>query len=68
MYKCVLIFHSSGVKNGLSRKDELFNDLVDDFCCRKLDWPGSQAPTEGTYFIQVCIMGLSEKMELYGMY
>ncbi|XP_052231503.1 uncharacterized protein LOC127844956 [Dreissena polymorpha] len=43
---------SSGVKDGLSRKDELFNDLVGDFEKQGLDWPSSQVSMEGAYFIQ----------------
>lgn len=41
------------MKGGISRKDELFNDLVDEFKARKLDFPKAIAGTDGTYFIQV---------------
>ncbi|XP_045213404.1 uncharacterized protein LOC123564125 [Mercenaria mercenaria] len=44
---------SSGMKDGLSRKDELFNDLVGQFQDQQLDWPANQASTDGAYFIQV---------------
>ena len=44
---------SSGVVDGISRKDELYNMLVDDFMRRGVDWPRSTAPTDGAYFIQV---------------
>lgn len=41
------------MKDGLSRKDELFNDLVEEFKSRKLDFQKTIADSEGTYFIQV---------------
>lgn len=51
-----LIFHvySSGVKVGISRKDELFNSVLDNFFKHQnLDFPRSVVETEGTYIVQV---------------
>ncbi|KAH3786699.1 uncharacterized protein LOC127840883 isoform X3 [Dreissena polymorpha] len=53
---------SSGVNDGLSRKDELFNDLVGDFEKQGLDWPSSQVSMEGAYFIQCHDFNLSYAM------
>jgi hypothetical protein len=49
-----ILTSSAGVKDGLSRKDELYNDLIDEFSRRNLDWPKTQT-AQGEYFIQVCI-------------
>lgn len=55
IFTCSFSFkiYSPGVKDGISRKDELYNDIVDEFKTRKLDFPKAIADTEGTYFIQV---------------
>ena len=45
--------HSSGMKNGLSRKDELFNELATNFKSRGLDFPRCTVDTDGQYFVQV---------------
>ncbi|XP_065933834.1 uncharacterized protein [Magallana gigas] len=47
---------SSGVKGGLSRKDELYNNLIETFFKQhKLDLPKPVLPTEGSYIVQVCV-------------
>ncbi|MGH0144488.1 UNVERIFIED_CONTAM: hypothetical protein FKN15_003406 [Acipenser sinensis] len=43
---------SSGMKSGLSRKDELFKDLINQFTTSCLDFPKSIAQTDGSYFVQ----------------
>lgn len=43
---------SSGVKEGLNRKDELFNDLLEMFRKRQLNFPKAMM-VEATYFLQV---------------
>lgn len=55
MYMFVGFFlsFSARVKSGLTRKDELYNQLVDDFRNRKVDFPKSVAQIDGSYFIQV---------------
>ena len=52
MYLCT---YSSGMKSGLTRKDEMYNELVD--LCEKRSWvfPKDGANTEGTLFVKVCI-------------
>ena len=49
----LLQFCSSGVKEGLSRKDEIYNDVVAKFEKEKLDFPKQYAETDGKYFVQV---------------
>ena len=49
----MLIFCSSGKTEGLNRKDELYNELVEKFTAEKLDFPPSTIKSEGSYFIQV---------------
>ncbi|XP_033753391.1 uncharacterized protein LOC117336841 isoform X2 [Pecten maximus] len=44
---------SSGMKAGLSRKDELYNKLIDKFTSEGLDFPKSTASTDGSYFVQI---------------
>ena len=44
---------SAGVSTGLSRKDELFNDLLDDCASRGVDFLDSLADNDGKYVIQV---------------
>lgn len=47
---------SSGVKGGLSRKDELYNNLIETFFKQhKLDLPKPVLQTEGSYIVQVCV-------------
>lgn len=42
------------MKSGLSRKDELYNDLLSSFQCQLgLDFPYAVAKSEGAHFIQV---------------
>jgi hypothetical protein len=43
------------MKDGLhvSRKDELFNDLIDEFKTRELDFPKTISDTDGAYCKQV---------------
>lgn len=49
------LFFSSGVKGGLSRKDELYNNLIETFFKQhKLDIPKPVLQTEGSYIVQVC--------------
>lgn len=48
-----LIFSSSGVRDGISRKDEIYNSLVDKFQMELLDFPKQDAQTDGKYFVQV---------------
>ena len=47
------MFCSSGKTEGLNRKDELYNKLVEKFTAEKLDFPKSTVKSEGLYFIQV---------------
>ncbi|XP_067667615.1 uncharacterized protein [Haliotis asinina] len=44
---------SCGVNDGLNRKDEMFNLLIDRFTEMGADFPKSTADTGGAYFIQV---------------
>lgn len=44
---------SSGKKDGLNRKDELYNKLIDKFKSDHLDFPKFTCSTEGSYFVQV---------------
>ncbi|XP_052061029.1 uncharacterized protein LOC127701242 [Mytilus californianus] len=44
---------SAGMKEGLSRKDELYNNLVDDFESKGLNFPKAVADIDGAYIIQV---------------
>ncbi|XP_033752448.1 uncharacterized protein LOC117336165 isoform X2 [Pecten maximus] len=43
---------SSGVKEGLNQKDELFNGLVDEFKTSKVDFPKAHVNTDGPYIVQ----------------
>lgn len=50
----MFIIFSSGIKEGLSRKDELFNDIIEHFFVgRKCDFPRSMAASKGSYITQV---------------
>lgn len=49
----LIFFVSAGVSNGLSRKDELYNDLLDDCASRGVDFADALADTDGKYIIQV---------------
>lgn len=49
------MFSSSGVAKSLSRKDELFNDLIDECASRGIDFPDSLADVDGKYILQVFI-------------
>ena len=52
-------FFSSGVKEGsLSRKDEIYNAIVNKFEREMLDFPKEYAETDGKYFVQLvfCIV------------
>lgn len=60
--------YSSGKKEGLNRKDELFNDLVDKFVASGLDFPRSTADTDGKYMIQVCIPVPVNSIHKWGSY
>lgn len=51
-----MVYSSAGKNSGLSCKDELYNDIVDDFKEKKLDFPRSSAKTEGSYFVQVGVI------------
>uniref|UniRef100_A0A8W8HRH3 Uncharacterized protein n=1 Tax=Magallana gigas TaxID=29159 RepID=A0A8W8HRH3_MAGGI len=45
---------NSGVKGGLSRKDELYNNLIETFFKQhKLDLPKPVLQTEGSYIVQI---------------
>ncbi|XP_052813253.1 uncharacterized protein LOC128240593 [Mya arenaria] len=44
---------SHGLKTGLSRKDELYNNLIDDFKTKGLDFPKGTEAVEGPYIVQV---------------
>ncbi|KAL8599776.1 hypothetical protein ACOMHN_040486 [Nucella lapillus] len=46
---------SSGVKSGLSRKDELYNNLLVDMEKKEVNFPVSTADSEGYYFLQVTL-------------
>ena len=48
-----MLYCSAGVSTGVSRKDELFNDLLDECTCRGIDFTDSLADTDGKYVIQV---------------
>ncbi|XP_052793028.1 uncharacterized protein LOC128226946 [Mya arenaria] len=43
---------SHGLKTGLSRKDELYNNLIDDFKTKGLDFPKGTEAVEGSYIVQ----------------
>ena len=51
----VFFFFSSGVKgsDGLNRKDQMYNKLIDKFHRDGLDFPKDSVKTEGAYFVQV---------------
>ena len=42
----------------LTRKDELYNDILKQLKQRGLDFPRQMAKTEGSYMLQVCHPGL----------
>ncbi|KAL5010544.1 hypothetical protein ScPMuIL_012849 [Solemya velum] len=45
---------SAGLKHGISRKDEIYNKLVENFFnARNLDFPRASSETDGGYFAQV---------------
>uniref|UniRef100_A0A8W8JTD6 DUF6589 domain-containing protein n=1 Tax=Magallana gigas TaxID=29159 RepID=A0A8W8JTD6_MAGGI len=45
---------SCGVKDGISRKDEIYNKLVENFFnSRNLDFPRASCEQDGSYFVQV---------------
>ena len=46
------MFCSSGKIEGLNRKDEVYNELVEKFTAEKLDFPKCTVKSEGSYFIQ----------------
>jgi hypothetical protein len=49
-YNC---FCSAGVVNSVSRKDELFNDLIDECASRGIDFHETLVEVDGKYIIQV---------------
>ena len=49
-----MVCSSAGKNSGLSHKDELFDDIVDDI--KKLDSQRSSAMTDGSYFVQVAVI------------
>lgn len=51
---CVFFYFSSGIKDGISRKDEIYNKLVENFFnTRSLDFPKASCEKDGSYFVQV---------------
>ena len=47
------LFCNSGIATGISRKDEIFNELIEDFRTRGATFQKSVAEEEGRYIIQV---------------
>ena len=46
-------FCSSGFQDGVSRKDEIYNSIIERLQKEKLDFPQQHANTDGKYFVQV---------------
>lgn len=52
-------FFSCGVKDGISRKDEIYNKLVENFFnSRNLDFPRASCEQDGSYFVQVFMLNM----------
>ena len=53
MHSCGFVSDCSSSSKQLNRKDELYNDLVDDFVQRDLTFHKSTVEDEGSYILQV---------------
>lgn len=49
----IIWYFSLGAKSDLTRKDEIYNKLIDDFHTKGLDFPKGTEATDGPYIVQV---------------